>query len=127
MTLKLLPSQEAGPSTVVTFLIHPPTEERDGVPTEVVSITDRHHRTARELMKHLGYRWVGGNFNGEIWFRPKDPKMFANGPRHVTVTYKTTIEEVKDMDRSDPDYEVLFGVPEQPALTEGVEENAPEV
>lgn len=122
MTLILLSSKDAGPRTVVTFLIHPPAEERDGEPTEVVSITDRHHRTARELMKHLGYRWVGGNFSGEIWFRPKDPEMFANGPRYVTVTYKTIIEEVKDMDRSDSDYAVLFGVPEQSALTEGVEE-----
>lgn len=122
MSLILLSSVDAGPRTVVTFLINPPMEERDGVPTEVVYITDKHHRTARELMKHLGYRWVGGNFSGEIWFRPKDPDMFTNGPRHVTVTYKTIIEEVKDMDRSDPKYAELVTEFEQAALPEGEQE-----
>lgn len=116
--IRIINSVERGPRTIVLLVVSEPTELRDGIPTEVVNTQDRYHRNTRELMKHLGYKWVGGNFSGEIWFRPiKD--MFANGPRVVTVTYKTFVEEVKDMDRSTSEYETLINpVPMKMLVTE---------
>lgn len=107
MPMRIINTIEKGPRTVVTLVLTEPIERRDDRLVEVVNTTDRFHRNVRELMKNLNYRWVGGNFSGEVWFLPVDSKMFENGPRIVVVTYKTIVEDVQDLSRNTPEYTAL--------------------
>ncbi len=94
MGIKVLNTKNTGPRTKVLLEITPPTEIRDGNKVEVVRSTDEFHRISRELMKHLGYRWVGGDFAGEIWFIPTDRDSFGPDPVLIEVTYRYVITAI---------------------------------
>lgn len=95
MPLVVQSTATKGPVTTVNMLLTEPVEERDGMKVEVVTSTDQHHRISRELMKRLGYRWIGGNFSGEIWFTPTNPDMFkGSNTLEVTVQYRYVVELV---------------------------------